>query len=458
MSWTRSLLFFLATLSSTVQGQTGDLPCVCSPTTFTFKLNFDTVCPGTVDKNEGISGIECFGIPIDTDDIVPVKAELIQVIESNIGLQNIAIRDYDGPFFDGEEVTYASVSTGDLTRPDEVPGSIQINLRLRNAEDAIILYAFTARYTNNCDFTPVFEEGDVLGPIILSSFSPARPKYCPAVPTIFPVSSPPSSAAPVSDPPVSDPPVSDPPVEPTDEPSLAPTTVAPTTVEPTTEAPTTAEPTTAEPTTAEPTTAEPTTAEPTTAEPTTEEPTTEEPTTAEPTTRAPSDESTPTGEPTTSQPTTEAPTTVEPTTEAPTTVEPTTEAPTTVEPTTAEPTTIAPTDPIPPVGPTSVPTRPPTRSPTIAPIIPTFETFNPTLFPSMSMSTYAPIPSNKKSKKSKKSSDSKKSKKESKDGDGDSDDEHDDINGKKGNKKDKDEKKGGKKKRGNDDYDRRRLW
>mmetsp|Transcript_6110 Transcript_6110/g.9714 ORF Transcript_6110/g.9714 Transcript_6110/m.9714 type:complete len:386 (+) Transcript_6110:221-1378(+) len=363
MSWTRSLLFFLATLSSTVQGQTGDLPCVCSPTTFTFKLNFNTVCPGTVDKNEGISGIECFGIPIDTDDIVPVKAELIQVIESNIGLQNIAIRDYDGPFFDGEEVTYASVSTGDLTRPDEVPGSIQINLRLRNAEDAIILYAFTARYTNNCDFTPVFEEGDVLGPIILSSFSPARPKYCPAVPTIFPVSSPPSSAAPVSDPPVSDPPV-----EPTDEPSLAPTTVAPTTVEPTTE------------------------------------------------------------------------------------------APTTVEPTTAEPTTIAPTDPIPPVGPTSVPTRPPTRSPTIAPIIPTFETFNPTLFPSMSMSTYAPIPSNKKSKKSKKSSDSKKSKKESKDGDGDSDDEHDDINGKKGNKKDKDEKKGGKKKRGNDDYDRRRLW
>lgn len=171
MLWCRKFLLFIAFLAATVlgqiDGQIGEDICACSPTTFTFTLSFETTCPGTVEENDGISAVECFGIPVNTTDLTPVKADSVQVLELNINFQTIATKDYEGPFFEGESIIYTSVATGNITRPEEVPGAIQLNIRLRNQEEKLVLYAFTAVYTNDCDFTPIFEKGDILGPIVL---------------------------------------------------------------------------------------------------------------------------------------------------------------------------------------------------------------------------------------------------------------------------------------------------
>jgi hypothetical protein len=162
-------LLLLAVISSLASGQVVDDLCICSPTTFTFTLDFAGACPGTVEEGPGISSVNCFDISNSTD-LVPVSVSTIQVLELDQGLQNLNGQRYDGPFEEGDSVTFTSVATGVITEKSEVPGGLQVNTIGTNAEGVPVLYSFIVDYSNSCSDTPIFQIGDQIGWIIIVSF------------------------------------------------------------------------------------------------------------------------------------------------------------------------------------------------------------------------------------------------------------------------------------------------
>jgi len=168
--------------------QIGRDVCICSPTTFAFTLDLSNfLCPGvgsiaknnvaTITENIGISETACFIVPIDfgtsffSDDFVAVQAESIEVLELDMNSRAIKVINYEGPFFDGASITFSSiVTTNQITKPSQVPGGLQINSRLKNAADELIIHSFSLDYnTNNCNFTPIFDIGAQSGPYIFVS-------------------------------------------------------------------------------------------------------------------------------------------------------------------------------------------------------------------------------------------------------------------------------------------------
>lgn len=162
-------LLLLAVISSLASGQVVDDLCICSPTTFTFTLDFAGTCPGTVEEGgPGISKVNCFDISNSTD-LVPVSVLTIQVLELDLGLQSLNAQRYDGPFEDGDSVTFTSVATGVITEKSEIPGGLQVNTFGTNAEGVPVLNSFIVDYSNSCSDTPIFQIGDQIGWIIIVS-------------------------------------------------------------------------------------------------------------------------------------------------------------------------------------------------------------------------------------------------------------------------------------------------
>ena len=56
--------------------------CVCSPRTYTFKLNFSGTCPGNID-NEGVESTDCEPPPGDQFFGTPVEIDLVTVFEND---------------------------------------------------------------------------------------------------------------------------------------------------------------------------------------------------------------------------------------------------------------------------------------------------------------------------------------------------------------------------------------
>jgi len=225
---------FLSTICTLALGQDNKIGtdvCICSPTTFTFTLNLNYTCPGTITENNGIAEIACFVLPVEgSTDLAAVEAESIQVLELDMNLRAINQRNYEGPFFDGESIIFSSVSTGQIDELTEVPGGLQLNSRLKNAAGELIIVTFSIDYTNDCNFTPILDIGARSGPIIFSDFTSARPEYCPAVPTEAPVTPAPVTPVPTAVQPVTPPPTtSNPTGAPTTQQPVTPATVAPST-------------------------------------------------------------------------------------------------------------------------------------------------------------------------------------------------------------------------------------
>eukprot|EP00985_Skeletonema_marinoi_P012431 scaffold5994_cov100-Skeletonema_marinoi.AAC.3 len=108
--------------------------CVCSPTMYTFRLNFEGSCAvDTIQGNPGVSDTTCSVLnssnPNDEDGLTPVQINSLQFLEldaANAVAQQIS---FTGLFSDGESFEYTSISVG-----NEVPGGMQISLRGENAE------------------------------------------------------------------------------------------------------------------------------------------------------------------------------------------------------------------------------------------------------------------------------------------------------------------------------------
>ena len=159
--------------------------CVCSPTTFTFKLHLNQTCAdNTINGKPGVNSTLCQIIPFpDTvEDLTPIQIDFINITE-NIGLNEEVIT---GQFNDGYEFSYTSLSNG--LNPNErledqeedVPFWIVLYLRGRNAENQIVQNVIGVVYNlTDCDAEPVLV-GDKLGWIEVVDVTPAVAAFCPA--------------------------------------------------------------------------------------------------------------------------------------------------------------------------------------------------------------------------------------------------------------------------------------
>jgi hypothetical protein len=158
-----SAVVMLATLASSVTGQLWEDVFICSPTAFTMTLNFTGACPGTIEEGAGIDGTECFFVPNATLNMSPVSVERISIQELGRDLKVLDNTNEQGEFVDGDSIEYTSVSSGEITELEQVPGGLQVNLIGRNALSQEISNSFLIQYTNDGSASPVIVIGDQIG-------------------------------------------------------------------------------------------------------------------------------------------------------------------------------------------------------------------------------------------------------------------------------------------------------
>jgi hypothetical protein len=156
-------LVILATLASSVTGQLFEDVFICSPTAFTMTLNFTGVCPGTIEEGPGIDGTECFFLPNATLNLSPVSVQRIAIQELGRDLKVLDNTNEQGEFVNGDSIEYTSVSSGEITELEQVPGGLQVNLIGMNALDQEISNSFLIEYTNDGSASPVIVIGDQIG-------------------------------------------------------------------------------------------------------------------------------------------------------------------------------------------------------------------------------------------------------------------------------------------------------
>ena len=200
--------------------------CVCSPRAYTFKLMFvfdvDQTCDvNTIDGKPGIVGTGCQP-PGSTPDVI----DSVQILELN-NYDVLAQESIPGPFFDGDEFSYTSVSA-QLT-PDEplvdpkVPSAIVLILYGNSWGIQVNSQVSWIYDLTNCDDEPIMT-GDKIGLIEVVGYETAIPAFCPAIETDPPTSTPSLSPTypPTARPIITIPPTEKPTPEPTNPPTPSP--------------------------------------------------------------------------------------------------------------------------------------------------------------------------------------------------------------------------------------------
>jgi hypothetical protein len=189
MSWTSACGYFLlaGVLFRPVSAQVGvEIYCACSPSVYTFVLDFDQRCEETSIPSAGINSTVCFVNPAVNsptfEDEVPVAVSTIDVLELGLNLRPIAQTTVTGEFRSGDSFRYASV----LSTPEGVdrvaelgvfPGGLQLNINGRNTLDEFITNVWTIIFNNKCGLFPVISEGDQIGWTKFVSFARLVTEY-----------------------------------------------------------------------------------------------------------------------------------------------------------------------------------------------------------------------------------------------------------------------------------------
>lgn len=169
-SFLGSVLLLLSTSTPSVTAQViGQDIFICSPTAFTFTLDFSGDCPGTVEEGPGIEGLDCFFLRNSTIDPRPASVKTIQILELDLDLNTIFVDNFVGNFQDGDSVEYSSVSAGDITDDSQVPGGIQLNIVGTDANGLQITNSFIVEYTNDGAVSPILFVGDQIGWVVFVS-------------------------------------------------------------------------------------------------------------------------------------------------------------------------------------------------------------------------------------------------------------------------------------------------
>lgn len=195
--------------------------CSCSPTEYTFRLDFDGTCgDGANSADDGQLDVEpvCFytlGSGSDGDavervsrshveharghagrrgrrrraqdfDVAPTVLTSVTFLEFDFSVQRIINQNssyFETTLSDGDVLTFASVSASlDAARPlakqrDSVPGGIMLVLFGVNAADQIVQNTVAWSFDNiNCEAFRTVENGWV----VMNDFAPPKAAFCPA--------------------------------------------------------------------------------------------------------------------------------------------------------------------------------------------------------------------------------------------------------------------------------------
>jgi hypothetical protein len=142
----------------------------CSPTSFTFGLNFEGECPGNINKTRpGIDGTDCYFVRNSSLALPPIMVRSIQIIENTLELGSLYVETFLGDFEDGDTLEYTSVTAGDLTDENDVPGGIQLNILGEDSNGVPVTNSIIIDYSNSPNEFPVLI-GDEIGWIVIVSY------------------------------------------------------------------------------------------------------------------------------------------------------------------------------------------------------------------------------------------------------------------------------------------------
>lgn len=172
MNCVAAVLFLLLTTSVTTASTLGEDLCSCSPTIFNFTLNFSTSCPGNVQTGGGIEDVKCETLVVSDDQSndVPVVLSTITILELN---ENTVINStvLEGPFQDGDMITYASISSYQNLTNAYFPFGLRVVLNGKNSEKTTVLNTVHIGYNSNiCTQYPVVPVDAVIGWMSIVSF------------------------------------------------------------------------------------------------------------------------------------------------------------------------------------------------------------------------------------------------------------------------------------------------
>ena len=141
--------------------------CACSPSKFSFTLDFSLTCPPVdVTRNDGIAATFCamssFGdVGEEIEDLVPVEVQNLNVLELGQNFQVLKQENITGVNLEGDSFDYESVMLDPSV--EEKPKVIQLNIFARNADGDPIVNFFAISFTNDCDTFPTMIEGESAG-------------------------------------------------------------------------------------------------------------------------------------------------------------------------------------------------------------------------------------------------------------------------------------------------------
>mmetsp|Transcript_52 Transcript_52/g.112 ORF Transcript_52/g.112 Transcript_52/m.112 type:complete len:424 (+) Transcript_52:105-1376(+) len=171
--------------SAAAQDVSGPI-CSCSPSKYTFTLDFSLECPPVnVTRNAGISATFCqispFGDANETIvDLVPVEVGYVDVLELGQGFEVLTQENITGTFIDGDVIEYTSIIEREGN--EDIPKVIQLNIFAFNAEGQPIVNFFAIAYSNICDEFPTLLEGESAGWTHFTELEPPSAELCPAAP------------------------------------------------------------------------------------------------------------------------------------------------------------------------------------------------------------------------------------------------------------------------------------
>lgn len=137
--------------------------CACTPSSYSFILNFALTCPETtIARSAGITDIQCTTTPDVALDTVTAEAYSIQFVELDQNRLILKSLTVDTPVPNGGTVTFESY----IASPQgegRVPGSLEVGITARDATTSTVYQQWVLQYSNSCTDYPVLSQGEQIG-------------------------------------------------------------------------------------------------------------------------------------------------------------------------------------------------------------------------------------------------------------------------------------------------------
>lgn len=143
--------------------------CACQPSVYKFKLNFSLSCIDTTVEGPGITETACNVNSRDSNENVtnpfPITVSEVQVLELGQSLQVVGSSVYGGTFFDGDEISYTSITVTEPGTIDAatIPRGFQVFITGINSDEDPLVNQWAITYSNDCGIFPLLEIGDLIG-------------------------------------------------------------------------------------------------------------------------------------------------------------------------------------------------------------------------------------------------------------------------------------------------------